>query len=212
MHIELNTNALRMAMDAAWKAVEAVRKADAARKSLELERQRYGLSVENLRYRDKLDSINNAEKKTVCSMKTAFKSHSDAVRDSVAKAAFPSGENIKDESVKNDIWILTEKYIKYAEELEELRRKYSSPVNPVMLRVIERYAAENFPEKAAGFAFETDVRRCLSLWAALVQLANEAFEDAYGPAAAALEGFMDPVTESANVEAFTRWAENQKEN
>ena len=211
MKINFNTNALRMALGAAWKAVEAARTADKARNTLELERQRYGLSEENLRYREKLGKINDTEKTAVSSAKSAFKAHSEAVRDSVVKSAFPSGENIKEASVKDDIWILTEKYIKYPEELEELRRKYSAPTTPVMLRVIERYAAENFPEKAADFAFETDVQRCLNLYAALVQLADEAFEDAYGTAADTLEGFSDPITESADIEAFTSWAERHKE-
>lgn len=210
LKINFDMNSARMALDALHRATAAARTGEADRKTLEIERQRYGLSETNLRYMDKLEKINRTEKETVSSARKAFEIHSENIRESIAKAAFPSGENIKGEESKNDIWILERKYIKFPEELDEMRRKYLAPMNPTMLRVIERYAAESFPENADEFAFDTDVKRCLELQRALVKLAKEAFADPQSSAADVVENIIDPVTERSDVEMFIRWAESEK--
>ena len=135
-----------------------------------------------------------------------------AMKTNTYTALYPDARQIMNQKAQSDIWILEKGFVFTPAELANIRKDYINPANPVMLRVIERYAKEHFPKNAKEFEFETvDAEKYIKALDALVQLADEAFEDAYGPAADTLEGFINLATGEPDVEKFIEWANTEKD-
>lgn len=128
-----------------------------------------------------------------------------AVRSIANSAIFPNARHISTPEAKNNIWLLEHGLIFTPGELAHMRTDYTAPVNPVMLRLIERYAKEHFPKNVKEFAFENDdAEKYIRAVDTLAQLAHDAI-DGNGLAAAKLEDFIDPATGKADAESFIKW-------
>lgn len=144
--------------------------------------------------------------------KMQFESAAQAMKNQIHASLYPNVRQIMTQKAKDDIWILGNGLVFTPAELAHMRADYIGSSNPVMLRMIERYAKEHFPKSVKEFAFETeDAEKYIRAFDTLAQLANEAFEDAYGPAAAALEGFVSLATGEPDAEKFIEWANAEKE-
>lgn len=132
-----------------------------------------------------------------------------AVRSIANSAIYPNARHISTPEAKNNIWLLEHGLIFTPGELAHMRTDYTDPVNPVMLRLIERYAKEHFPKNVKEFAFENDdADKYIRAIDTLAQLAQDAI-NGNGAAAAKLEEFIDLATGKADAESFVKWA-NEK--
>lgn len=130
-----------------------------------------------------------------------------AVRSVANSAIYPNARHISTPEAKNNIWLLEHGLIFTPGELAHMRTDYTDPVNPVMLRLIERYAKEHFPKNGKEFAFENDdADKYIRAVDTLAQLAQEAINDVNGEQAAKIKEFIDPATGKADAESFIKWA------
>lgn len=173
------------------------RKADNERSDLEKYALRNGISAENLRFREKMADIERAE---VAACNNALRSFNKRIDDciaSVKKASYPAGEQIINDKTKADIWLLENDYITKPEELESMRERYISPINPAMLKIIACYASKHDSLSSDTFAFETDAASYILACDQLLKLAKSTVADVYCEASEMLMGCIDPKTNAA---------------
>ena len=135
----------------------------------------------------------------------------DTVRRTVHSKLYPQGAKLTLPGTKMDIWILEKGLIYSVKELAYMKTRYETENNPAILRMIERYAKEHFPENAKEFAVEVEDADCYILAIKkLEEMAQNAFADPNGHEAEMLEKFVNNESGKADGEGFIKWANGEK--